>query len=133
MSANNKRVRRAILKILWEYGPMTKERLADKLQDLKSIRQVPSPNSLSALLCKNPQVISVGFEKVTSIGGIRTTHMIFAIDSWLIQEESDMLHTLPHSIMTPAQKKTATKCPTCGRIRILRESETSCLHCLRSE
>lgn len=131
MSANNKRVRRAILTILWIDGPLTKETLADRLQTYKSVRQVPSPNSLSALLCKNPQVISVGLEKVESIYGNKTTHMLFDIDRFLIREESDILFTLPYNIMTPAQKEQATKCPTCGRRRILLPSETSCLCCIR--
>ena len=65
MSANNKRVRRAILTILWADGPLTKETLADRLQTYKSVRQVPSPNSLSALLCKNPQIVSVGVERLS--------------------------------------------------------------------
>ena len=131
MSANNKRVRRAILTILWVDGPLTKETLADRLQTYKSVRQVPSPNSLSALLCKNPQVISVGLEKVESIYGNKTTHMLFDIDRFLIREESDILFTLPYNIMTPAQKEQATKCPTCGRRRILLPNETSCLCCIR--
>lgn len=121
------------MNILWDHGPMTKERLADKLQDIKGIRQVPSPNSLSALLSKNPQVISVGLEKVVSANGISSKHMIFAIDSYLIQDEDDLLYTIPHNIMSPVQKKDAVKCPTCGRTRILPPDETSCLHCLRDE
>jgi hypothetical protein len=133
MSANNKRVRRAIVQILWAHGPMTKETLADKLQDIKSIRQVPSPNSLSALLSKNPQVISVGTEKVVSANGVSSKHMVFAIDSYLIQDEDDLLYTTPHNIMSPSQKKDATKCSTCGRTRILPPESASCLHCIRDE
>ena len=133
MSANNKRVRRAIIKILWQYGPMTKERLADKLQEHKSIRQVPSPNSLSALLCKNPQVVSFGSERVETITGAKATHMLFGIDSHLIQSEEDLLYSTPHNIMSPSQKKDAVKCPTCGRRRILPHNESRCLHCVRDD
>ena len=131
MSANNKRVRRAIVKILWIYGPMTKHTLADKLQDLKSVRQVPSPNSLSALLCKNTQVVSMGSEKVESISGVKTKHMIFGINTDLIRSEEDLILTTPYNIMTPSQKKKAVKCPTCGRRRLLPENSDSCLRCIR--
>ena len=133
MSANNKRVRRAIVKLLWIYGPMTKERLADKLQEHKSIRQVPSPNSLSALLCKNPQVMSLGSEKVETITGVKATHMLFGIDTHLIQSEDDLVYSTPYNTMSPAQKKETDKCPTCGRRRIMPPDETRCLHCIRAE
>ena len=133
MSANNKRVRRAIIKLLWEYGPMTKERLADMLQEHKSIRQVPSPNSLSALLCKNPQVVSLGSERVETITGVKATHMLFGIDTHLIQSEDDLLYSTPYNIMSPSQKKETSKCPTCGRHRLFPPGENRCLHCVRND
>ena len=60
MSANNRRVRRLIVEILWEHGEMTKEEMAERLTSEKNVRTVPSPHSLSALMSKNPQVIAVG-------------------------------------------------------------------------
>jgi len=133
MSSNNKRVRRAIVKILWEYGPMSKQTLADKLESLNSVRQVPSPNSLSALLCKNPQIICVGLEKVESISGSKTKHMVFGIDTFLIRDDNDIILTTPYNIMTPTQKKKAVKCPTCGRRRLLPDNSPSCLRCSRGK
>jgi hypothetical protein len=131
MSANNKRVRRAIIDILWHHGPMTKEALADKLQEVKSIRQVPSPNSLSALLCKNPQVVSVGSQRVESVLGNKSLHMVFDIDRYTIRSKDDLIYTTPYSIMSPKQKADAQKCDSCGRQRIIREDLDICLTCYR--
>ena len=46
MSANNRRIRRIIVDLLYEYGAMTKEGMADLLTKKKSVRTVPSPHSL---------------------------------------------------------------------------------------
>jgi len=131
MSAKNRRVRRAIVDIMWDYGPLSKNTLADKLQEIKSLRQVPSPNSLSALLCKNPQIIAVGKVKVESAAGVKNEHLVFDINRELIQDRGDLLYTRPYNIMTPAQKKLAIKCPTCGKRRIFPNDKQQCLACVR--
>ncbi len=64
MSANNRRIRRVIVELLWNYGAMTKEAVADLLSKEKNVRAIPSQHSLSALLSKNSQIVSVGSEKV---------------------------------------------------------------------
>ena len=74
MSANNRRVRRLIVDILWEHGAMTKEGVAQKLTSEKNVRAVPSPHSLSALLSKNPQIIPVGSEMVENAVGVKAKH-----------------------------------------------------------
>ena len=70
MSANNKRIRRIIVDLLYEFGPATKEKMAALLNEKKSVRSIPSPHTLSALLSKNPQVIAVGEELVENVVGI---------------------------------------------------------------
>ena len=80
MSANNRRIRRVIVDILWEHGAMTKQEVAEHLQNHRGVRQVPSPQSLSALLSKNPQVICVGIAKVETAAGITARHMTFGIE-----------------------------------------------------
>ena len=60
MGANNRRIRRLIVDLLWEYGAMTKDRMAVLLSEQKSVRVVPSPHTLSSLLAKNTQVVQVG-------------------------------------------------------------------------
>ena len=64
MSATNRRVRRAILEILYDSGPMTKEEMATALANRKGVAHVPSPHSLSALLCKSHSIIQLGKKKV---------------------------------------------------------------------
>ena len=44
MSANNRRIRRIIVEILFECGEMTKEGMADMLAQRKTVRTVPSPH-----------------------------------------------------------------------------------------
>jgi len=130
MSANNRRVRRFIVEILWEYGPLTKEGVAEKLSSLKNVRAVPSPHSLSALLSKNPQIISVGSEKVENAVGVKASHLLYDIDREVIQSRDDIVYTRSPTVMTPKQKRIAQQC-TCGRIRIFPPDSDVCLPCLR--
>ena len=131
MSANNRRIRRVIVDILWEHGPMTKQEVAEHLQECRGVRQVPSPQSLAALLSKNPQVICVGIAKVETAAGITARHMTFGIDTNLIREEGDLMLTRPVNAMTPKQRKEAEKCGGCGRIRLMPSEGQPCLHCRR--
>tara|TARA_Y100001963_G_scaffold125738_1_gene177597 strand:+ start:530 stop:928 length:399 start_codon:yes stop_codon:yes gene_type:complete len=131
MSANNTRVRRIIVEILWEHGPLTKEGVAQILGSEKSIRTVPSPHSLSSLLCKNTQIISVGSEIVESIGGNKSKHLLYDVDRNLVQNLDEVVYSRSPTIMTPKQKREARKCD-CGRIRVFRRGDSKCIHCVRS-
>ena len=110
MSANNRRVRRLIVDLLWEFGEMTKEEMAEKLTTKKNVRTVPSPHSLSALLSKNPQIIAVGSEKVENAVGIKASHLVYDIDRNLIQSREEIVYTRSPTVMTPKQKKEAIMC-----------------------
>lgn len=130
MSANNRRIRRSIVEILWEFGPLTKEGVAEKLSSIKNVRAVPSPHSLSALLSKNPQIISVGSEKVENAVGVKASHLLYDIDRDIIQSRDDILYTRSPTVMTPKQRLQAKQC-SCGRIRIFPPDSEVCLPCLR--
>jgi hypothetical protein len=130
MSANNKRIRRVIVDLLFEFGPATKERMAELLQQKKNVRSIPSPHTLSALLSKNPQIIAVGKEEVENIVGIKAKHLIYDINRNLIQSKEDITLTRTPTIMTPQQKQLARKCH-CGRHRVFPEGHDECLHCVR--
>lgn len=130
MSANNKRIRRVIVDLLFEFGPSTKERMAELLQQKKNVRSIPSPHTLSALLSKNPQIIAVGKEEVENIVGIKAKHLIYDINRNLIQSKDDIMLTRTPTIMTPHQKTLAQKCH-CGRHRVFPDGYDECLHCVR--
>ena len=131
MSANNRRIRRILVDLLWEHGAMTKEQVASLLSKHKSIRTVPSPHSLAALLSKNPQIISVGKEPVENIVGVKASHLIYDINRDLIRDQKDINLTRTPTVMTPLQKKESTRCERCGRIRIKPKGYEICLHCVR--
>ena len=131
MSANNRRIRRILVDLLWEHGAMTKERMAALLSEHKSIRTVPSPHSLAALLSKNPQIVSVGKESVENVVGVKANHLIYDINRDLIQEQGDINLTRTPTVMTPSQMREATRCEKCGRIRIKPKGHNVCLHCVR--
>ena len=131
MSANNRRVRRSIVLILWEHGPLTKEGVAEKLSTLKNVRAVPSPHSLSALLSKNSQIISVGSEKVENAVGIKASHLLYDVDRNVLQTKDDIVYTRSPTVMTPKQRRVARQC-RCGRIRVLPPESKVCLHCVRN-
>ncbi len=131
MSANNRRMRRLVVQLLWEHGQSTKERVALLLAENKSVRNIPSPHSLSAILSKNPQIISVGVEKVENSVGNTTNHLVYDVDRYLIRDTDDIIYTRSPTVMTPKQKKLAQKC-SCGRIRVFPKfSPDMCLHCYR--
>ena len=131
MSANNRRVRRLIVDLLWEFGEMTKEEMAEKLTTKKNVRTVPSPHSLSALLSKNPQIVAVGSEKVENAVGIKASHPVYDIDRNLIQKREEIVYTRSPTVMTPKQKQEAIMCD-CGRIRVFPPGYAKCLHCVRN-
>jgi hypothetical protein len=128
---NNKRVRRAIVELLFEHGACTREQIAEHLQNYKGVKNVPSPNSISALMSKNPQVVIVGREKVEMTNGINTHHFQFDIDREVIKDKEDLIFTRPISVMTPRERKMAIQCERCGRTRILPENQQPCLSCRR--
>ena len=124
-------MRRLVVQLLWEHGQSTKERVALLLAENKSVRNIPSPHSLSALLSKNPQIISVGVEKVENSVGNSTNHLVYDVDRYLIRDTDDIIYTRSPTVMTPKQKKLAQKC-SCGRIRVFPKfSPDMCLHCYR--
>tara|TARA_R100001510_G_scaffold51005_1_gene50451 strand:- start:4916 stop:5320 length:405 start_codon:yes stop_codon:yes gene_type:complete len=133
MSANNnnKRVRRAIVEILFKHGACTREQVAEHLQTYKGVKNVPSANSISALMSKNPQCVIVGRQKVEMTNGINTHHMMFDIDREVIKTKDDLIFTRPISVMTPSEKQKAIQCRKCGRTRIMPTDEAKCLSCIR--
>ena len=128
MSANNRRIRRIIIDLLFEHGEMTKEGMADLLSKKKSIRTVPSPHSLSALMAKNSQVVVVGKELVENAVVTKAVHLVYDIDRKLIKSKEDITFTRSLTVMTPSERKLAQKC-ACGRIRVFPTDSDVCLHC----
>jgi len=131
MSATNRRVRRAILEILWDEGPLTKEEVATELAKRKGVGRVPSPHSLSALLCKSNSVISVGKKTVQNIIGVKAQHLLYDIDREIVLDVSEIEYIREPSTMTPKERAKAAKCKSCSRTRIFPENENECISCLR--
>ena len=130
MSANNRRLRRLVVDILYEKGAMTRTEIAEELAKRRSLREVPSDNSLSSVLAKNVQLESIGFAVVEKLNGNKTKHMVFDIKRDLISTTEHIEQTRPMSCMTSAERKRATRCPTCGKHRILPRDSEICLHCV---
>ena len=132
MSANNRRIRRIIVEILFECGEMTKEGMADMLAYRKTVRTVPSPHSLAALMSKNPQIISTGSEAVENAVGTKAMHLIYDIDRELIKTKEDITYTRSLTVMTPNEKDKSQKC-VCSRTRVFPPESNVCLHCIRKK
>lgn len=131
MSANNRRLRRMVVDILYEKGALTRVEIAKELADKRSLREVPSDNSLSSVLAKNVQIECVGYAVVEKLNGSKTKHMVFDIRRDLIQSEEDIPLTRPVSCMTGAERIQAQRCSQCGRQRLMPDGEQPCLHCRR--
>ena len=130
MSANNRRIRRIIVDLLWEHGPQTRNQLADLLLKERGIREIPSDTSLSSLLSKNVQVETVDNVRVENINGSITWHMAFDIRRDLITEKEHIIYTRPPSCMTGSQRKKTQRCPDCGRNRLFPPDSTVCFICV---
>ena len=131
MSANNRRLRRMVVDILYEKGALTRVEIAKELAEKRSLREVPSDNSLSSVLAKNVQIECVDYAVVEKLNGSKTKHMVFDIRRALIHSEDDIPLTRPISCMTGAEKKKAERCEKCGRQRLMPEEGQPCLHCRR--
>jgi len=130
MSATNSRIRRAILDVLWLHGPLTKEETAVQLANAKGVRRVPSPHSLSALLCKSHSIIIVGKKTVENIVGVKSQHALYDIDREIVLTDEEILFIREPSTMTPKEKALSRKCG-CGRTRVIPEGSDECLSCQR--
>ena len=130
MSATNSRIRRAILYALWEHGASTKEDVANHLAHHKGINRVPSPHSLSALLCKSSSIIIVGKKTVENIVGVKSQHALYDLDREIVLSIDDIPFILEPSTMTPSERAVARKCG-CGRTRIFPTNKDECLSCHR--
>ncbi len=105
MSATNRRVRRAILEILYDSGPMTKEEVASALAERKGVNHVPSPHSLSALLCKSHSVIQVGKKTVENMVGVKSKHLVYDIDRDVVLCKDELIYIREPSTMTRRKKQ----------------------------
>ena len=131
MSANNRRVRRMVVDILFDEGPLTRTEISDILAKRRGLREVPSDNRLSSILSKNVQGVSVGSAVVEKSNGIRTKHMVFDVDRDVIHNKTDLTYTRPLSSMTERERRKALRCEMCGRKRIFPPGGAMCLPCLR--
>lgn len=131
MGATNRRVRRAILNLLFENGPMTKEEVAEALASSRGVSHVPQPASLNALLCKSASVISVGKREVENLVGQKSKHLLYDVDREVVFTEDELIHVREPCTMTPKEKARAQKCSGCSRTRIFPEGKDQCLTCER--
>lgn len=119
MAKNNSRLRRTIVRILYEGGEMTRSQVSSELHRLGLFREVPTESSLAALISKNAQVVSVGHAKIELSNGLTVRNMVFDVDRDLIQEEEDIKLTMPFSSMNTALKEQAVRCPSCKQMRYM--------------
>ena len=132
MAGNNRTVRRAIIKILWDNArPMTKAEILTCIKNDYRIPSLPSTQSLGSLLSKNPQVIKADTEIVLCGDGRRRRTVRYAVNRDLIFEENDIMLTLPHNALYKKDRGNAIQCKTCGRVRIMPPNSEVCLHCVR--
>ena len=131
MAKNNSRLRRTIVRILFESdGGLTRSEVAEKLHSLGMFRDIPSESSLAALISKNAQVVKVGHAKVELSNGLTVRNMVFDVDRNLIRCEEDIELTMPYSSMSNALKEKVVRCPTCKQMRYMPDMD-ECLVCQR--
>ena len=132
MAKNNSRLRRTIVRILFEGGEMTRSQVSTELRRQGLFREVPTDSSLAALISKNAQIVKVGHAKIELSNGLSVRNMVFDVDRDLIREDEDIELTMPYSSMTTALKEQAVRCPSCKQMRYMPD-RSICLSCERRE
>jgi hypothetical protein len=127
----NARIRRKIAEILFDEGPMTRSEMTSRLLSLQEFRILPNDSSLTAMLCKNAQIIMDGWEYVEVSNGVKVKNALYRIDDEIIKDREDLIFTLPVSSMTRSQRERASVCPKCRQRRIIEERWSNCLTCQR--
>ena len=128
---NNKTIKRLIVNIVYERGPLTKNSLVGYLQERIGIVN-RTEGSLSSLLAKNTQIIRVGTVREPNKHGRKIATPQYDLDRDLIQSAEDIVYTTPLSLMTPNEVELAKRCESCGKMRVLPDDSPICLKCLRS-
>lgn len=130
MTKNNAKLRRTIVRILFNNGELSRFQVAEKLHEQGLFREVPSESSLSALISKNAQIVSVGYTKIELSNGTTVRNMLFDVDRNLIRTEEDIQLTMPFSSMSNSLKEKCERCPKCKQMRYMPDMD-ECLVCIR--
>ena len=127
----NARIRRKVAEILFDEGHMTRSQMSSRLLSMNEFRILPNDSSLTAMLCKNAQIVIEGWEWVEVTDGVKVKNAVYKINDEIIKSREDLLYTLPVSSMTRAQKQRAISCPSCRQRRIIKDRWSDCLVCQR--
>ena len=80
---------------------------------------------------KNSQVVPVGKTRAETETGDKALHTLFDIDRVSIRNHSELVMTMPITILKKSEKRNIGRCPICARKRILTDMDI-CLMCKRS-
>ena len=127
----NARIRRKVAEILFDEGSMTRSEMSSRLLSMNEFRILPNDSSLTAMLCKNAQIVIEGWEWVQVTDGVKVKNAVYKINDEIIKSREDSLDTLPVSSMTRSQKERAIVCPSCRQRRIIKDRWSDCLVCQR--
>ena len=127
----NARIRRKVAEILFDEGSMTRSEMSSRLLSMNEFRILPNDSSLTAMLCKNAQIVIEGWEWVQVTDGVKVKNAVYKINDEIIKSREDLLYTLPVSSMTRSQKERAIVCPSCRQRRIIKDRWSDCLTCQR--
>lgn len=127
----NARIRRKVAEILFDEGSMTRSEMSSRLLSMNEFRILPNDSSLTAMLCKNAQIVIEGWEWVQVTDGVKVKNAVYKINDEIIKSREDLLYTLPVSSMTRSQKERAIVCPSCRQRRIIKDRWSDCLVCQR--
>ena len=125
--ARNVRIRRLVAEILFSKGAMTKTQMFGYLNKHYKLLKEPTEHSLSSIMNKNSQVISIGTEVAVTESGNKTTHILFDVNRDIIKTYDDLVMTMPFTLLSKQESKRAFRCPSCARVRIFVGDE--CLEC----
>ena len=127
---NNKTIKRLIVRIVYEHGPLTKNSLIGYLQErLGNVNR--TEGSISSLLAKNTQIIRVGTVREPNKYGRKIATPQYDVDRDLIKSAKDIVYTTPLSLMTPDEMEKSERCPACHKVRVLPDDSPICHKCLK--
>lgn len=124
----NKSIKRTIIRLVYENGPVTKNDIVGLLQKEQGV-VIRTEGSISSLLAKNTQVIRVGTTREPNKYGKRIATPIYDVDRAIITCAADLSYTTPVALMTPAELKEANQCSVCSKVRVIPDAGQICHAC----
>lgn len=128
----NKSIKRAITRLVFEHGPVTKNDIVGLLQTQHGSNS-RTEGQISALLAKNSQVVRVGTTREPNKYGKKIATPVYDVDRTIISTVGDLVYTTPVALMTPQEYERSRQCILCSKVRVIPDDGQICHVCCMNQ